>query len=157
MVDPWPSPSCTPRSTHSRLSKITHILLTTKNAPMTSLRELLEPPLTLQLPRRTQTNSRLPLPRDQSPLPSRPTRPFSKLTPVVSSPLLSVEPPLITESLPSVTELRTDKNTTLSRTPGDQTGVLMVTSRSELLQEPVSAVSKCSQFSQPLTEQYHSQ
>jgi len=152
MVDPWPLLSCTPKEIHSRLKVITHTSLKTPSAPMTSLRELLEPPPMLQLPKTAQTNSRLPLPRDQSLLPSRPIRPFSKLIPVVSLPLLSAEPPSITEFLLSDMELRMDKTTTLSRTLGDQTGVLMVTSRSELPLEPESAVSKCNQFSQPPTE-----
>merc|ERR1712086_487457 len=64
----------------------------------------------------------------QPPLPSRPTKPPSNSTRLVSLPQLHVEQHSTT---PSDTVPRTDKTTSLSRTPGAQPGEIRDTSSSE--------------------------
>merc|ERR1719502_697755 len=74
------------------------------------------------------TNSRLLLPRDQSPLPSRLTNSPSRDTTLVSSPT-DVEPSLTMVSSPSDTVPKAPKSTSSSRTPGVPLGETRDTSR----------------------------
>ena len=147
-MDPWPSPSCTPRCTHSRLSKTTHTSLKAKRALTLRPRVSLEPSHLLPFQPEIQLNSRLPSLGDQSPLPLRPTRLSSKCTLVVFSLPPLAEPPSTTVSLLSVTEPSPAKTTSSSRTPGVLPGELLDTSRSEP-PAPTSAVSSLLPPTQP--------
>merc|ERR1712167_524713 len=69
-------------------------------------------------------NSRLPLLRAQSPLPSKPINPPSKCTTVVSS-LPDVDPTLTTVYSPSAMVTKTELTTSSSRTPGVLAGVTL--------------------------------
>merc|ERR1712100_531360 len=89
---------------------------------------------------------RLLLPRDQFPLPSRPTRLFSNPIPPVLLPHPLAELNSTTVSSPSDTEPKVDKTTSSSRTLGDQPGEIRDTSRSVLT---MSAVSLLNHHSQP--------
>merc|ERR1712167_296081 len=147
----WTTPSNTLNPHHSRPSLSTHTLpeSTSSAARPSHLLPSQEPsPLSPMLPQEAQLSSRLLLPRDQSPLPSRLTNPSSNSTPAESSTLLPAEPTSTTVSSPS----DTDKDTSLSRTPGPLPGEIRDTSRS-LTHPPTSAVSSLSHPTQ-LPERY---
>lgn len=95
------------------------------------------------------SNSRLPSTLLQSQSPLRPTEPSSNNTPPVFWTPPLAEPNSITPSPPSDTELRVDKSTTSSETPGELHGETKDTSRSPPLTDLESAVSKCNLFTHP--------
>merc|ERR1712153_6391 len=155
MEAPWPSPSDSTRITppSSRPTTLTppepvRSPLAILPSPLPMLTHLLTP----WSPPTTPTNSRPPSLRDPSPSPSRPTNPPSRCTSLVSSPDLLAEPNSITVSSPSDTEPRTVPLTTSSRTLGAPPGEMPDTSRSELSPVLVSAVSRSTPSSPPLTE-----
>merc|ERR1712100_579164 len=92
-------------------------------------------------------SSELPLLRDQSLLPSRPTSSSSRCTPTVSSPT-DVARISTTVFSPSDTEPRADKSTSSSRTPGVPHGETKDTSRS-LHPNAVSPTNHPTQLSEP--------
>jgi len=155
MVDSWTTLSLTPDPTHWSLNPNTHTPLHGEELEPAPLPRLLVvsylPPITLMSKNHPAPSSLL-LPSDQLPLLLKPTRPHSSTTLVESLLDPLAEPLSTTVSLPSDGEPKVDKNTTLSRTPGDPHGENPDTSESELKTELVSAVSKCLPHTQPPTD-----
>lgn len=145
--------------THSNLSPSTHTKHMINHAHTTNQRATLNQLASKEFPRTHLLNSRLLLPKVQSPLPSKLTMKSSKLTKEVSLIQEIVEPTLITVSslLVMVTILLQSKTTTSLRTHGVQAGVTMVTSKSLPSMVRVSAVSKWTLSTHLLTSNEHSQ
>merc|ERR1712166_1586215 len=140
--DSWTTLSNTSSLPHSSSKPTTH----TPPEPEEFLHALTTNPrvsvpslLSLMSPEDPPPKCRPPFPAtDQSPLPSKPIKWLSNLTPAVSSPP-DVDKTSITVSSPSDTEPLTDLNSSSSRTPGVHHGEMPVTL--ELDPPPTHAVS----------------
>merc|ERR1712021_242930 len=128
MVVLWTTLSNTSRLPHSNMRMTTPTMPEDTDAPTSNPRHTVLSKVTTMLPKDPKPNLRLPSPKDQSPLPSKPIKWPSKDTPVVSSPQ-DVDPNSTTVSSLSDTEPRTDKTSSSSRTPGEQAGESTDTSR----------------------------